>query len=114
MNPTTRDALWVLDGIENGTVEARESFSKIEELDPVLVYFVFRYLREKYGSGNPAGEGVMKRVLEITENHPNLVSKSREGEKDPIREWFDDTYTVREYFQQPDELIAMIVEKIES
>jgi hypothetical protein len=113
MNPTARNAVWVLESIENGSAEAREIFSKLEALDPVLVYFIFRFLREKYGSGNPAGEGVMKRVLEITENHPNLVAMSRTGEKDPIREWFDDTYTVREYFQQVEELIEMLVEKIE-
>lgn len=113
MNPTTRDALWVLDGIENGTVAARESFTTMEGLDPVLIYFIFRFLREKYQTTNPSAAGVIKRMLDLTETHSKLVKASQEGEKDPIREWFDETYSIRDYFPNPEELIDMLVEKIE-
>jgi hypothetical protein len=114
MNPTARDTMWILNGIEQGTIPARETFSALEALDPLLVYFVFRYLREKYPSSNPMSSGVITRLLELTENHPNLIALSKTGEKDSIREWFDDTYSLRDFFKSPEDLVALLVEKIEN
>jgi len=110
----TNHALWLLNGIENGTINATEAYKTAKELDPLLIYFVFRYLREKYPPSNPQAGGIIERLVELTSTYDDLVASSRQGEKDPIREWFDDAYELRNYFSNPEELMAMLVEKIES
>lgn len=113
MDPIVRDATWILEAIENGTAPAGTIFPRLEKVDPVLVYFIFRFLREKYGHGNPAGAGVISRLLELTENYPKLVKLSQSGEKDVIREWFDETNNMQTYYSDPESLIELLVEKIE-
>ena len=108
-----RDAQWTLDAIENGTATAATIYKTASGLDPVLVYFIFRYIREVYTPTNPAATGVMERMVELTRTYDDLVKKSKAGEKDSIREWFDDTYRMREFQGKPAEMLEMIVEKIE-
>jgi len=108
-----REALRLLSGLENGQLSTADAFNVAEALDPLLVYFVLRYLREKYPPAQPSSAGVVGRVLELTSTYADVVQRAKTGEKDPIREWFDDTYAMREYFDRPGELVELLVEKIE-
>ena len=108
-----RDAQWVLNSLENGTANAADIYRTASVLDPVLIYFIFRYMREKFTPSNPASGGVVERMVHLTSTYDDLVKVAKKGEKDPIREWFDDTYRVRDYFAQPEQLLQMVVEKIE-
>jgi hypothetical protein len=108
------DANRLLDGLENGTLKSADAFAMAEKIDPVLLHFVFKYLRTKYNAQDPSGEGVMQRMLELTKTYDNVVKKAKEGEEDPITQWFDDSYDVNDYRAKPEEMIDMLVEKIES
>jgi hypothetical protein len=108
-----RNAQWTLDAIENGTATAATIYKTAAELDPVSVYFIFRYIREIYTPTNPAATGVMERMVELTKTYDDLVKIAKKGEKDSIREWFDDTYRMRDFQGKPHELMELIVEKIE-
>lgn len=109
-----RSAQWTLDAIENGTASAATIHKTASELDPVSIYFIFRYIREIYTPTNPSATGVMERMVELTKTHDDLVKKAKNGEKDAIREWFDDTYQIKDFHGRPHELLELIVEKIET
>lgn len=108
-----RDSLRFLNGIENGALTAADAANVASGRDPVIVYFVLRYLREKYPASSPASQGVVTRLVELTGTYDQVIKASKKGEKDAIREWFDDTYSMREFFDKPSELIELLVEKIE-
>lgn len=113
MDLEKRESLRFLTGVENGTLTAADAANVASKRDPVIVHFVLRYLREKYPASNPASQGVTQRLLELTSTYDGLVKAAKKGEKDSITEWFDDTYNIREYFDRPEELVDMLVEKIE-
>jgi hypothetical protein len=106
-------AKYLLSGLENGTLSSSKAYTIAAELDPVLIYFTIRFLRENYPTSHPDGQGVMERLLELTSIHPELVTKSKKGEKDPIREWFDDTHSISEFRNRAEEFIEFIYEKID-
>tara|TARA_B100001094_G_scaffold285266_1_gene299306 strand:+ start:87 stop:398 length:312 start_codon:yes stop_codon:yes gene_type:complete len=102
-----------MEGLENGTLHTAEAFAIAEELDDLLIYFILRFLREKYHSNTPEGPGVMARILDLSQNHPSIVQKSQMGEKDILREWFDETFNMQEFFPDPEKLLHTIIDKIE-
>jgi hypothetical protein len=108
-----REGLRFLQGIENGNLTAADAYNIADGIDPVLVYFTLRYLREKYPASAAASAGVSRRLVELTSTYDDVVKLSKQGERDPLREWFDDTYDVRDYFDDAAGLIDMLVEKIE-
>jgi len=112
-NTEVREGLRLLNGIENGTLSASDAYTIADQRDPTLVYFVFRYLREKYAPGRPESAGVLKRLLELTGTYDDLMKKTKAAEKDPLKEWFDDSHNMREFFASPDGFVQMIVDKIE-
>ena len=83
------------------------------ELDPVLVYFILRFLRDKYPASNPSSTGVLERLLTVLNTHPEVLRRSKVGEKDGITEWFLESYEMRSYLSKPEELFEMLVEKID-
>ncbi len=109
-----RESLRLLNGLEKGTLTAADAFNVADSRDPVIVYFVLRYLREKYPASSPASQGVTSRLVELTGTYDSVIKASKKGEKDSIREWFDDTFEIREFFDKPTELMELLVEKIES
>ena len=113
MDVEKREGLRLLNGLENGTLTASDAFNIADKRDPVIVYFVMRYLREKYPPTSPASLGVKQRLVELTSTYDGLVSKAKKGEKDCIREWFDDSYELKKFFDKPEELIDLLVDKIE-
>jgi hypothetical protein len=80
----------------------------------VIVYFIVRFLREVYPASDPAASAVLERVVQLTSAFPGIVQKSREGERDPVSQWFASEYGFGDFRGRGDELIAMIVDKLES
>jgi len=106
-----REALKLLEGIENGTLPTADAAHLIEEADPALVHFVVSWLRARYGADHPAAEGVIGRLVELTSAYTSVKAKMHEGKSDPIVAWFEDEYSYRD-FAAP-EFVALIVEKLE-
>lgn len=113
MEQEIREGLRLLKGLEDGNITSADAYNIAEKRDPVLVYFVLRFLRDKYPAANPSSEGVVRRVLELTSTYPDIVKMSKKGEADVITEWFNDSYAMAEYYEEQEALISMLVEKIE-
>jgi hypothetical protein len=105
-----REALHLLQGIENGTLSANDAGMLIDEADPALVYFIITWLRNRYAN-HPAAEGVIGRIVELTSGYNSVKKKMREGKSDSIVAWFEETHTYRD-FDGPD-FIALVIEKLE-
>lgn len=106
-----RQALHMLEGIEQGSMSASQAAGLLGDADPTLVYFIFTWLRERY-TRHAAAEGVLGRVAEICTQHPAIARRIKEGGADPVVSWFEDAYSYREL--QAREFIALVVEKLES
>ncbi len=108
-----REATRLLGGIEAGSLSAADAFNIMDKQDPVLNYFIMRFLREKYPASNPASEGVLSRIVEITSTYTDLVTKMKKSETDSLRHWFDDTYEMRDFYSKQDQFVQLVVEKVE-
>ena len=106
-----RAALRILEGIENGTMTTSESFSLVDEADPVLVYLLFTWLRKRYANDVNA-DAVIGRLVAISDRYPSVSEKMKEGQADPVVEWFEDGYSYRDLGSK--EFVALIVDKLES
>jgi hypothetical protein len=53
-----RQALHLLESIENGSTPMAGVAHNLEQADPALVFFILTWLRERY-TGHPAAEGVL-------------------------------------------------------
>ncbi|MGE0171775.1 MAG: hypothetical protein AB7T49_03285 [Oligoflexales bacterium] len=113
-NEEKSNAKRALSGLENGSMPASDIYQLASKIDPVLVHWIFRFLREKYPVSNPASAGVLQRVLGLTTDYPDLVKKAKKGEADLITEWFNDSYSVRDYFRNGEELLDVIFDKMDS
>ena len=107
-------ALRLLRGLEDGGLAADEAAVMAEDLDPVLVFFIVRFLRAVYPASSPAAHAVLERVVDLTSAYPAIVRKSREGEKDPVSQWFTSEYSFDDFRGRGAELVEMIVDKLES
>jgi hypothetical protein len=105
-----RTALRMLEGIELGTMTPAESYAALEEADPTLVYFIFKWLRKRYRD-HPAAEGVLGRLAEVCNTHRSLTRKAKQGEDDPVVGWFESTYAYQDL--EAADFIDCIVEKLE-
>lgn len=114
-NSTDRtQALRLLNGLEMGGLAAFDGRVLAEELDPVLVHAIVRYLREAYPATDPAASPVLERVLELTKAYPGLVARAKEGEDDPITGWFTDERSFREFRGRGSVMIDLLIDKLES
>ena len=73
-----REALYLLQGIENGSLRAADAAHVIQGADPALVYLVLTWIRSRYGGDHPAAEGVLGRLVELTSKHAVVKAKMRE------------------------------------
>jgi hypothetical protein len=85
-----------------------------QDLDPVLVFSIVQYLREAYPASDPAATAVLERVVELTSAYPAIVSKSKEGEQDPVSAWFADEYSFGEFRGRGREMIRIIADKLDT
>ena len=75
------------------------------------MYFIFTWLRERYGGDHPAAEGVIGRLVELTSTYGSVKEQMREGKADSIVAWFEDEYSYRDFGASA--FIELIVEKLE-
>lgn len=106
-----REAAHLLAMIEDGTRSTAEARPLFEAADPTLVYFLFAWLRLKYHAGHPASEGVLGRIVELCNASPKVARWVRDGGKDPLVEWFEESHEYRDF--ERDAFIELIVEKLE-
>ena len=106
-----REALDLLRGIENGSMSISNLAHLAERADPALLHFLVTWLRERYGHGHPAAEGVLGRVVALTERSSAVKRMLREGRADPIVEWFESGHAYRDY--DAESFVALVVEKLE-
>jgi hypothetical protein len=114
MNLEARDAKRLLHGLENGGMTAISGSLIVDSLDPVLVYILVKFLREVYPASDPAATSVLERVVGLTSTSAVFVRKTKEGEQDPISKWFESEHSFRSYKGRGDDLIDLIVDKLES
>jgi hypothetical protein len=104
----------LLRGLEDGRMNTSETALLAQDLDPVLVYVILRYLREVYPASNPAASGVLDRVVGLTSSSPKVVALSKEGEQDPVSQWFSSEYNFPDFRGRGSEMLDLIVDKLES
>ncbi|SMF66596.1 hypothetical protein [Pseudobacteriovorax antillogorgiicola] len=108
-----REGVRLLTGIEEGTLPSSECYNIINQLDEVLVSLTIRYLRKKYPPTRQEATGVVSRLVDLSGTYPQVVQMVKDGEADPISEWFTDTYAFREFYDSPESFIETIVNKLE-
>lgn len=107
-----RQAMHLLEGIENGAMSSTRLKSLIDDADPALVYLVVSWLRARYGADHPAAGGVIGRIVELTQGAGSMSKKMREGKADSISAWFEEEFSYKDYSST--EFIALVVDKLES
>jgi hypothetical protein len=105
-----RAALRILEGIEEGTMSAADSFALVDEADPALVYLIFTWLRKRYADHENA-DAVIGRLLAISNRYTAVTKKMNEGKADPVVQWFEESYSYKELPKT--EFIELIIEKLE-
>jgi hypothetical protein len=108
------EALRLLHGIENGGLSPADAAVIAENIDHVLVYVIVSYLRAIHPASDPAANAVLERVVSLTSGSPIVVRKHKEGEQDPVSRWFEDEYDYADFRDRDAELIALIVDKLET
>ncbi|MEO0603630.1 MAG: hypothetical protein AAF211_19480 [Myxococcota bacterium] len=108
--PEKRTAARMLDAIENASLDLEDARGLYEEADPALVYLLFAWLRDRYRH-HSAAEGVLGRIVELCQRSPITAQFARDGERDSIAQWFEETHEYRDFDR--DDFISTIVEKLE-
>ena len=106
-----RHALTLLRGIELGEMSAAESNAALQDADPTLVYFIFKYLKKHYHRDHDMHEVVRARLGDVRNNYRALTRRAKSGEEDPVVEWFEGTHRYSELTST--EFIDIIVDKLE-
>lgn len=106
-----RHAAQLLAAVEEGGVSIDDITPLYEEADPALLYLLVTWLRRHYPASHPAAEGVLGRLVAVLGASAKIGRRLKVGEKDPIVDWFEETYDYRE-FPGP-EFISLIVDKLE-
>lgn len=109
-----REASRLLDGLENGGLAAGDASGIAQDLDPVLVHVIVKFLRETYPASDPVATSVLERVVLLNAAWKGLVARCKQGEQDPISQWFESEYSYRDFKGRGAEMIDLIVEKLES
>lgn len=112
-NSEQAKCLRLIEGLEAGTLDLNIAFQLSEEIDPVLLHVALRYLREVAGADGQTGEGVNSRLLEFATSFPQAIKMAQKGEKDPILEWFNESYALNEFRSRPNDLVEILWEKID-
>ena len=113
INSQIREGVRLLEGLEDGVLPSSDCYNILDQLDDVLVSLVIKYLRKKYPASKPDAAGVMGRLVDLSGTYPKVVQKVKNGDDDPISEWFEESYAYRDYFSDPDAFITLIVNKLE-
>lgn len=93
-------------------MSAADSFELVDQADPALVYLLFTWIRNRYAASHPASDAVIGRLLAISNRYNAVPKKMKEGQADPVVEWFEDSYSYRDLGSK--EFVALIIDKLES
>jgi hypothetical protein len=104
-----RAALRILEGIEEGTLTPSDSFALVDDADPALIYLIFTWLRKRYADHVNA-DAVIGRLVAIS-TRGQVPAKMKEGQADPVVQWFEETYSYKELGSK--EFIELVIEKLE-
>lgn len=108
------EAVRLLQGLEAGGLATADARIVAENLDPVLVHFIVKFLRESYPASNPAATAVLDRVVKLTSAYPAIVGKAKQGGEDPVSAWFTGEHSFEQFRGRGRELIEMIADKLDS
>ena len=86
INSMKREGLRFLNGLETGNLPSADLHAISENFDPILVYFILKYLRLAYKPGHPDAKGVLERILELTQTYDEIVAAVKSGENDPLND----------------------------
>ena len=114
INSQIRESVRFLDGLEGGTLNAGDAFIILDQLDDVLINLMFNYFRKKASRDPAQYSGLTSRLVELSSTYPELISRMNNAQSDPIVEWFMDTYNFGSFYSNPEEMVTIIVEKLES
>jgi hypothetical protein len=104
-----RAALRILEGIEDGTMSATDTYGLVEDADPALIYLIFTWLRKRYAD-HPNADAVIGRLVEVS-SRPKVAKLMKDGQTDVVVEWFEDAYSYRKL--EKEQFIELIIEKLE-
>jgi hypothetical protein len=105
-----REAMWMLQGLEDGARSIDDLRGPYEAADPALVHLIFAWLRARY-TGHSAAEGVLGRIGALCQASPTVLRKRKEGSTDPIVQWFEESYGYRDLDR--DDFVSLVVDKLE-
>ncbi len=103
-------ALRLLEGLEDGSMSAADSFSLVDEADAALVYLIFTWIRKRYEK-HPNADAVVARLLAVIQKSPSVSKKLKEGQQDPVVQWFEEEQSYQSLPKR--EFIECVVEKLE-
>jgi len=104
-----RAALRILEVIEDGTMSASDSLSLVEDADPALIYLLFTWLRKRYAD-HVNSDAVIGRLVAVS-GRGSVAKKMKEGQADPVSQWFEESYSYRELDAK--QFVELIIEKLE-
>lgn len=86
-----------------------DSLELVEAADPALVYLIFTWLRKRYAD-HANSDAVIGRLVAVS-SRGSVAKKMKEGQADPVVQWFEDGYSYRELGAK--EFIELIIDKLE-
>ena len=107
-----QDGLRVIEAIDNGGLPPADVYTIMRDFDPLYSYFLLKFLRDK----NPVDEyssGGGERLLQLVGTYDDLSKLLKKSPDDPMIEWFEDSYTTRQFFDKPEDYVRIIVDKME-
>ena len=106
------DAFRFLSAIENGGKSPADLYNMIMKFDPLLSFFLLKYLREKHPVTD-SNSGPGERLLELVKTYPEISKLFKSGKDEPIVSWFEDSYGVKSFLNNPKSYVELIVDKLE-
>ena len=101
-----------LQAIEDGAIPGSEAYNIAAKFDPLLTYFLLRYLKEKHPvSAESSGPGT--RLLELLRLYPEISRLAMPPGNEPMLEWFSDSYTMKHFFGDPSGFVDLIIDKMD-
>jgi hypothetical protein len=109
--PAKREAMHLLQAIEDGRKPPADLAQLLEDADPALAYLTLQWLRAHYPPGHSAAEGVLGRIVATLSERPSVTRHVKSGERDAIAQWFEEAYDVRELDREA--FVDTVVDKLE-
>ena len=109
MQAIIRNAQHCMNIFIDGNHPLDQAVSFFENSDPLLVYFIVRFMRE---NKKVCGSGTRHRLVQFLSVYPHLQEKLAQTPKDSMVEWFNDCFSIQS-FNSSSEYLNLIINKIE-